>query len=398
MSKTNRRSASYITKAAFIAALYVVLTELSAQFGLSGTNLVQFRISEALTILPFFTSAAIPGLAIGCFLANLLTGAAVWDVVFGTLATLIGAVLTYALRRFKWLAPVPPILANTVIVPFVLRYTYGMTQSWWLLALFVFIGEFVCCGILGMLLLFALNRRPGLLADAERESPERRSFKELFPPYVWVCFAFLFTIDMLVFYGTRPFLPYLTMHDLSLPLDAKIPLSQPWVIIYFLSFLSWLISIPWILSESKRHAYRLCGSFVIIAVVSTICFLAYPVTIQRPEITGTGFFNEWMRFLYRVDGPTNLCPSFHVVISYLCWRGTMGCQKIPKWYQWFNLVFLILVCFCILFVKQHLVIDIAAAVVVTEGALQIGRLLRLERIGFAIERRLTKHREQAAEE
>ena len=87
MSKSYRHSAAYITKAAFIAGLYIVLTELSAQFGLSGTNVIQFRISEALTILPFFTSAAIPGLMIGCLLSNILTGAVVWDVVFGTVAT-----------------------------------------------------------------------------------------------------------------------------------------------------------------------------------------------------------------------------------------------------------------------------------------------------------------------
>ena len=389
MSKSNRHSVSYITKAAFIAALYVLLTELSAQFDLSGTNMIQFRLSEALTILPFFTSAAIPGLVIGCFLSNLLTGAVVWDVVFGTVATLIGAVLTYALRRYKWLAPVPPILANTVIVPFVLRYAYGMTKTWWLLALFVFIGEFVCCGILGMLLLFAVNRHADLVRDKEPEPHERRTFKERFPAYVWICFAYLLIIDLAVFYGTRPILPYLAAHEIATPLDAKIPFLPPWIIVYVLSFVSWLITIVWILAESKRHAYRLCGVYTIITILSGICFLAYPVTIQRPEITEPGLFNDWMRLLYRLDTPTNLCPSFHVVISYICWRCTMDCEKIPKWYQWFNLIFLILVCFCILFVKQHFLIDIGVALVITEGAIRIGRLTRIERIGFAIENRLT---------
>ena len=393
MSKSYRHTTAYITKSAFIAALYVVLTELSAQFGLSGTNVIQFRISEALTILPFFTSAAIPGLAIGCLLSNLLTGAAVWDVVFGTLATLIGAILTYALRRFKWLAPVPPILANTLIVPFVLRYAYGFQDAWWFLALTVFIGEFACCGILGMLLLFALNKRPGLLADKQLpEQTERRTFSDRFPPYVWICLLYLLVIDLSVFYGTRPILPYLPTHDLSLPADAKIPFLPPWVIIYFLSFLSWIISIVWILSESKAHAYRMCGVYTIIMILSLIFFLVYPATVQRPEITGDGLFDNLMRFLYWVDSPTNICPSLHVILSYICWRGTMGCRKIPKWYQWFNLIFLILVCFCILFVKQHVLVDIVAAVVLTEAALQIGRLTRIERIGFAIENKFANRK------
>lgn len=393
MSRSKRHSISYITKAAAIAALYVVLTELSAQFGLSGMNVIQFRLSEALTVLPFFTSAAIPGLAIGCLLSNLLTGAVVWDVVFGTLATLIGALLTYALRRYKWLAPIPPIVANTVIVPFILRYAYGFADAWWFLALTVFVGEFVCCGILGMLLLFAANRHADFITDQSTPArTERRSFKERFPLYMWIAFLYLVAIDLLTFYATRPLLPMLPAHSLSTPLDELIPLRPEWVLIYFLSFLSWLITLIWMLSESKQHAYRLCGVYTIIMIVCLICFLGYPVTIRRPEIKEGGFFNDWMRFLYAVDSPTNLCPSLHVVISYLCWRGVMGCKKIPKWYQWFNLFFLILVCFSILFVKQHFLADIGAAIVVTEGALQIGRWTRIERIGFAIENKLSRRK------
>ena len=159
MNSKTRHSALYVTNAAVIAALYVALTWLSSLVGLSGQNAIQFRLSEALTILPYFTSAAIPGVTIGCLLANILTGALPWDVVFGTLASLLGAVFTYLLRKYKWLAPVPPILANTIIVPFVLQYAYGLADAWWYLALTVFIGEFVMCGVLGMILLFAIDKR-----------------------------------------------------------------------------------------------------------------------------------------------------------------------------------------------------------------------------------------------
>lgn len=231
----------------------------------------------------------------------------------------------------------------------------------------------------------------------QKESEKRTARRLLFdrvPPYVFITFIYVLTIDLLVFYATRPLLPYLPAHTLSTPLDEMIPVSPAWITVYFLSFLSWVVTILWILSESKRHAYRLCGTYSIIMIVSLFCFLAYPVTIERPEITGSGFFNDWMRLLYRVDSPTNLCPSLHVVISYICWRGTMDCEKIPKWYQWFNLAFLILVCFSILFVKQHYVIDIPVAIIITEGALQIGRLTRIERIGFAIEERFKRRKAQ----
>ena len=104
----------FITKTAAIAGLYIVLTVLNAGFS-SGP--VQCRLSEALCILPVFTAAAVPGVTIGCLVSNIIVGGAVWDIVFGSLATLIGAVGTYLLRKHKFFAFLPPIAANTVIVP-----------------------------------------------------------------------------------------------------------------------------------------------------------------------------------------------------------------------------------------------------------------------------------------
>lgn len=146
----------FIVHAALIAALYVVLTLLANFFGLANYA-IQVRFSEALTILPFFTTAAIPGLGIGCLLSNILTGCALPDIIFGTVATLIGAVFTWIFRKNKWLAPLPPIIANTVIIPFVLLYAYGMKPLWFSF-LTVGIGEIISCGILGLLLLNALLR------------------------------------------------------------------------------------------------------------------------------------------------------------------------------------------------------------------------------------------------
>ncbi len=156
MKRNNK--ASFITHAAIIAALYVVLTYLASMLGLSN-GAIQIRFSEALTILPYFTPAAIPGLFIGCIISNILSGAVVWDVVFGSLATLMGAVFTYLLRKkSKWLAPLPPILSNTVIVPFVLTYAYGVPDGLAFLMLTVGIGEVISCGVLGMLLLRCLEK------------------------------------------------------------------------------------------------------------------------------------------------------------------------------------------------------------------------------------------------
>lgn len=147
----------FICHAAMIAALYVVLTLVASSIDLASGN-IQVRFSEALTILPFFTPAAIPGLAIGCLISNLITGCVPLDILFGTVATLIGALGSYALRRYKWLVPLPPILANAIIVPWVLRLGYGMALPIPFMMLTVGIGEILSCYVLGMILLFALEK------------------------------------------------------------------------------------------------------------------------------------------------------------------------------------------------------------------------------------------------
>ena len=147
---------------AMIASLYVVLSFLSNAFGLA-SGAIQIRISEALTILPFFTPAAIPGVTIGCLLFNLLSGSAILDVIFGAIATCLGAIITYFIGKFakkiKWmrfLLPIPPILSNAFIVPWVLKTAYGLSDAYWYLFLTVGLGEVISCGVLGMILLFAL--------------------------------------------------------------------------------------------------------------------------------------------------------------------------------------------------------------------------------------------------
>ncbi len=156
----------FLARAAMIAALYVVLTYFSAALGLSGQNAVQLRLSEALCILPYFTSAAIPGVTVGCLLANILTGAHVLDILFGTLATLLGAIGTRLLKKWRFLAPLPPILSNTLIVPFVLRYAYFTTDvSLPYLFATVALGELLSVGFVGMILLFSLQKHKNRLFD-----------------------------------------------------------------------------------------------------------------------------------------------------------------------------------------------------------------------------------------
>ena len=163
MEQTRNKHILRLAQAAMIAALYIVLTFIANLLGIA-SGAVQIRFSEALTILPYFTVSAVPGLTVGCLLANILTGCALPDIIFGTLATLLGAVFTRLLRKYKWLAPVPPILANALIIPPVLYFAYGVKPIWFsLMMLTVGAGEIISCGILGMLLLFALQKYASVL-------------------------------------------------------------------------------------------------------------------------------------------------------------------------------------------------------------------------------------------
>ena len=146
----------FMSQAAMIAAIYVVLC---IAFAPISYGAIQARVAEALTILPYFTPAAIPGLFIGCLIANLIGGSIMLDVVCGSIATLIGAVGTWMLRRkSRFLAPIPPILANTLIVPFVLRYGYGEPLPIPFLMGTVGIGEIAACGVMGLILLAVLEK------------------------------------------------------------------------------------------------------------------------------------------------------------------------------------------------------------------------------------------------
>ena len=155
----NRDKTLKLANAGMIAALYVVLTYIANLAGLA-SGAIQVRLSEALTILPVFTAAAVPGLTVGCVLANLLTGCAAWDVVFGSVATLLGAIGTRLLKNKPLLAWIPPVVSNAAIVPVILLKVYGVPDAWWFLVLTVGAGEVISCGLLGLLLYRGMSRVP----------------------------------------------------------------------------------------------------------------------------------------------------------------------------------------------------------------------------------------------
>ena len=151
-----KKSVGFMTQAAMIAAIYVVLVFVFAPISFGP---VQVRVAEALTILPLFTPAAVPGVFMGCLIGNLLSpGMIVLDIVFGSLTTLVAAMISYKLRRNKYWVPLPPVALNMIIIPLILKHGYGVLMPLYLSALAVGIGQIVSCYGLGFLLMKILEK------------------------------------------------------------------------------------------------------------------------------------------------------------------------------------------------------------------------------------------------
>lgn len=150
----------WLTASAMIAAVYLVLTMI---FYAISFQPLQSRLAEALTVLPYFTPLAIPGLFVGCIISNILGGNGIWDIVIGSLATLLAAFLTYKMTynrpRRKWLAPLPPVLVNAVVIGAMLSILYKLPLFATMLE--VGIGQIIACYVLGfpLMLLFEKNKK-----------------------------------------------------------------------------------------------------------------------------------------------------------------------------------------------------------------------------------------------
>ncbi len=161
-----KKKTKLVALTGIIAALYVLAVLLGAPLA---SGAVQLRFAEALTVLPAFTAAGLPGVTLGCFLSALLTGAPLPDMIFGTLATLLGAVGTRLLRTRRLPALLCPIVSNSLILPFVLRWGYGISGSLGYFFVTVALGEILSVGLLGSLLWNLLERRKGDILGKAQE-------------------------------------------------------------------------------------------------------------------------------------------------------------------------------------------------------------------------------------
>ena len=207
--------------------------------------------------------------------------------------------------------------------------------------------------------------------------------KKKFPAVVVLCFAAAAAFQLLSYFGARALLavlPERVPFDMTTALDRMIPLSPPWILVYFGAYASWIAGLFLILTAGRARAVRVTFAYMLALAVCGICFVLLPCTLVRPEIEGRGFFPEAMRFLYQADSPTNLFPSIHVLASWFCFRGMTGCPKISRAVKTVFFALFVLVSLSTLFVKQHVIADIPSAVFLGEACFLASRLVRPERI------------------
>jgi membrane-associated phospholipid phosphatase len=196
---------------------------------------------------------------------------------------------------------------------------------------------------------------------------------KLIPNYGWVMLISFLALNIGTYWGARLFILDADKFNLTTPLDKIIPIRTEWIIVYVLAYVQWAVGFIAAARERKGICYHILGGELIAKMFCLIFFIVMPVTISRPEITGNAPWDSLTRLIYSIDTPDCLFPSIHCLESYICFRGAILSEKLPRWYTWATGIFSLLVFASTVLVKQHFVVDIIAGVIVGEIGLQIAR-------------------------
>ena len=192
---------------------------------------------------------------------------------------------------------------------------------------------------------------------------------------------------MLAFYGTRPFNQGMYHYDLSLWIDGASPFVPQAIVFYVLAFVSWVVGYVVTCRESREVCNQVMAGEVMAKLTCLVIFLLLPTSMERPEVTGSGFCHWLTRFIYAADTPDNLFPSVHCLENWMLFRASFRCRKVGNAYRVGMFVMALLVFASTLLVKQHLFVDVLAGVAVAELCLRLSDRLRAGRVFAAIGRR-----------
>lgn len=216
----------------------------------------------------------------------------------------------------------------------------------------------------------------------------------LIPGYALLPLLFAAAFNGLVYSGSKLISAGWTHYNPTSFLDGYIPFIPQFLIIYLGCYLFWIVNYILIACQDKEECYRFFTADFLSRVICLIFFLAFPTTNQRPLLQDSGFWNQAVGLLYSVDTPVNLFPSIHCLVSWFCYIGIRKNTKIPLWYRRGSCVMAILVFISTLVTRQHVIADVAGAVILAEVSLRVGQIPALwktygrvfDHLGICIER------------
>lgn len=231
---------------------------------------------------------------------------------------------------------------------------------------------------------------------------QKHSLSKLLPNWAIVPLLSILVVNCFVYWGSGILTAKMHHYDFTMDFDRAVPLVPEFIWIYILAYVFWAANYILSAQRGKDTFYRFVATDLTVHLACFIIFLVLPTTNVRPEITGNSLSEQMLRLIYLMDGgntPSNLFPSIHCYVSWLCWRGLKGAEEIPKWYQDFSLIFAVLIIISTQVLKQHYIVDAAAGVFLVEAAWHYyqkgSRYRSLEDFFERLNAKIWKQKEQA---
>lgn len=220
----------------------------------------------------------------------------------------------------------------------------------------------------------------------------KKLISKFFPEYAWIPTLICVALNMIAFYGTRLFNSGLYHYSMGTSADAAIPFVPGFIVIYVLSYIQWGLGFFIIGRESREFCYRFLSAEIISKLICLVIFMAVPTVMVRPEVSGTDIFSRLTAFIYAADTPDNLFPSVHCLESAFFAAASVASKKTPAVFKWINALFSVSVFASVLFVKQHVIMDVIGGVALAFIGLLLAKLFRAERM-FNVFRRRNKSKD-----
>lgn len=192
------------------------------------------------------------------------------------------------------------------------------------------------------------------------------------PKYGFFSVIFCFVFNSLIYTGLQLLMKDARHFDLTTAADRAIPFEPAWSFVYLGCFLFWAVNYILITRQGKEGWFQFATGDYLSRMICGVFFILLPTTNVRPEIVGDGMAEQLIRFVYWIDAPTNLFPSIHCLVSWLCFCGIRRKKYVPVWYRAFSAVFAIAVFASTLFTKQHFIADVIGGVLIAELCFYIG--------------------------